>query len=59
MSEATSARVRVTIDGESVEVGQGATIAAALAVRSTTIGGARRSVSGEPRAAFCGMGVCQ
>ena len=50
-------RVSVTIDGEPLSVPAFTTIAAALAmsgVRAT-----RRSVTGEPRAALCGMGVCQ
>jgi D-hydroxyproline dehydrogenase subunit gamma len=43
----------VFIDGERVSVPEFTTIAAALALKP-----ARRSVSGEPRTAFCGMGVC-
>jgi D-hydroxyproline dehydrogenase subunit gamma len=58
MSDALSSRLRVTIDGEFVEVDEGATIAAALAIGGAGIRGTRRSVSGEARAAFCGMGVC-
>ncbi|ASW01377.1 (2Fe-2S)-binding protein [Paraburkholderia aromaticivorans] len=49
--------IRLTIDGRSIDVESGTTVAAALVlagVRST-----RTSVSGEPRAALCGMGVCQ
>ncbi len=49
--------VRIFIDGEALDVAAFTTIAAALAMRS--IAGTRRSVSGEPRAALCGMGVCQ
>ncbi|MEI6003552.1 (2Fe-2S)-binding protein [Paraburkholderia bengalensis] len=58
MSDAPVSRVRVKIDDVFVEVDEGATIAAALAVSGAGIRGARRSVSGEARAAFCGMGVC-
>ncbi|WP_109481095.1 2Fe-2S iron-sulfur cluster-binding protein [Paraburkholderia sp. C35] len=56
MSEALLRRVRITIDGEPVEVEQGATIAAALAACAC---GTRLSVTGELRAPLCGMGVCQ
>ena len=48
--------VHVTIDGETLAVPAFTTIAAAIAMRG--IGGTRRSVKGEPRAALCGMGVC-
>jgi Uncharacterized anaerobic dehydrogenase len=50
-------RVSVTINGHRIDVDAGTTVAAALVsagVRST-----RMSVSGQPRAALCGMGVCQ
>jgi predicted molibdopterin-dependent oxidoreductase YjgC len=50
-------RIRLTIDGRAVEVDEGSTVAAALVVAG--VRATRRSVSGEPRAAFCGMGVCQ
>lgn len=49
-------RVSVTINGCRIDVDAGTTVAAALVlagVRSTRI-----SVSGQPRAALCGMGVC-
>jgi predicted molibdopterin-dependent oxidoreductase YjgC len=49
-------RVTIVIDGRSVEVAAGISVAAALlenGVRSF-----RRSVSGEERAPLCGMGVC-
>ncbi|MBN3762597.1 2Fe-2S iron-sulfur cluster-binding protein [Burkholderia sp. Ac-20365] len=63
MSEAALSRVRITIDGVSVEVEQGATLAAALAAALAVCGasayGARLSVTGERRAPLCGMGVCQ
>jgi predicted molibdopterin-dependent oxidoreductase YjgC len=59
MSEAALSRVRITIDGVSVEVEQGATLAAALAVCGASAYGARLSVTGERRAPLCGMGVCQ
>ncbi|WP_118180315.1 2Fe-2S iron-sulfur cluster-binding protein [Paraburkholderia phosphatilytica] len=49
--------IHVNVDGETVEVAAGATVVAALALRG--IGGTRRSVTGEPRTAMCGMGICQ
>ena len=49
--------VSVTIDGQVVRVPAFTTVAAALAVHGTLT--ARRSVTGEPRGALCGMGVCQ
>ncbi len=58
MSRSDSAAILcLTIDGQRIAVEAGTTVVAALAlagVRST-----RTSVSGQPRAALCGMGVCQ
>ena len=59
MSEAVLPRVRLTIDGQPVEIEPGATIAAALAVCGGSAYGTRASITGEPRAPMCGMGVCQ
>ncbi|ACC73779.1 (2Fe-2S)-binding protein [Paraburkholderia phymatum] len=59
MSDAFSSRLRLTIDGQSVEIESGATIAAALAICGALSSGTRVSVSGGPRAPLCGMGVCQ
>ncbi|WP_168789898.1 (2Fe-2S)-binding protein [Paraburkholderia aromaticivorans] len=56
-SVGATTRVSVTVNGHRIDVDAGTTVAAALAlagVRST-----RKSVSGQPRAALCGMGVCQ
>jgi succinate dehydrogenase/fumarate reductase-like Fe-S protein len=58
MSEGGGARVRVIVDGVGVEVDAGTTVAAALVVVGCG-SGTRLSVRGEPRAALCGMGVCQ
>lgn len=49
-------RVTVEVDGQSLTLAAGSSVAAALAVRTPQ--GSRRSLSGEPRAAFCGMGIC-
>lgn len=48
----------VTVDHIAVCVPPGASVAAALAMAYGT-GGTRLSVTGGPRAALCGMGVCQ
>jgi D-hydroxyproline dehydrogenase subunit gamma len=58
MRETNQARVRVTVDGRALDVPAGSSVAAALAA-SAGIAGTRTSVSGAPRAALCGMGVCQ
>lgn len=50
--------VIVTIDGSPVQVPARTTVAAAVFLRYG-VRGTRTSVSGQPRAAFCGMGVCQ
>jgi len=48
--------VHVTIDGRTLAVPACTTVAAALALDGQAA--TRRSVTREPRAAFCGMGVC-
>jgi len=50
--------VLVVIDGTPLAVQSDTTVAAALVVRYG-VRGTRRSVRGQPRAALCGMGVCQ
>ncbi len=57
MSNADAACVHLTIDGRSIAVEAGTTLAAALVIVGVL--GTRTSVSGQPRAALCGMGVCQ
>ncbi|HEY4352441.1 MAG TPA: 2Fe-2S iron-sulfur cluster-binding protein [Paraburkholderia sp.] len=52
------ANVRVTVDGHVLEMTAGSTVAAAL-VAHAGIAGTRTSISGMPRTALCGMGVCQ
>ncbi|MBV8123284.1 MAG: (2Fe-2S)-binding protein [Burkholderiaceae bacterium] len=44
------------LDGQTLQVPAGITVAAALAQRPP--GCSRVSVSGEKRAPFCGMGIC-
>jgi D-hydroxyproline dehydrogenase subunit gamma len=57
MTNANATRLQLTIDGRSVAVEAGTTVAAALVMAGA--GGTRTSVSGQARAALCGMGVCQ
>lgn len=57
MSERAEGTVNVVIDGQVVVVEEGTLIVAALA--RLGLQGTRLSVSGEPRAALCGMGICQ
>ncbi|HEX7906893.1 MAG TPA: (2Fe-2S)-binding protein [Paraburkholderia sp.] len=52
-----AARIHLTIDGRRIDVEAGTTVAAALVIAG--VGGTRLSVSGQTRAALCGMGVCQ
>ena len=56
MSMPTTA-IHVVIDGTPVRLAPGHSIAAALALLPP--GCSRISVSGERRAPFCGMGICQ
>lgn len=55
MTSAT--HVEFTVDGQALRVPVGTSLAAALALRSSAC--TRISVTGEPRAPFCGMGICQ
>jgi len=48
--------IRLTVDGESVMMPEGITVAAALLRLGKA--GMHRSVSGELRGPVCGMGVC-
>nr|WP_008059756.1 MULTISPECIES: 2Fe-2S iron-sulfur cluster-binding protein [unclassified Pseudomonas]EJN27491.1 hypothetical protein PMI35_03352 [Pseudomonas sp. GM78]NYU07225.1 (2Fe-2S)-binding protein [Pseudomonas sp. SbOxS1] len=45
------------MDGRTLKVAEGTTVAAALALAGD--GCSRTSVSGERRAPLCGMGICQ
>jgi sarcosine oxidase subunit alpha len=46
--------LKVSVNGKPIDVPEGAMVSAAVAIA----GGFRRSVTGEPRAALCGMGIC-
>lgn len=48
--------VKVRINGRDLEVSPGTSVAAAVLMAGVTC--LRRSVTGEPRAPLCGMGVC-
>ncbi|MDC6171429.1 (2Fe-2S)-binding protein [Paucibacter sp. XJ19-41] len=50
-------KIVLQIDGQPHAVPAGCSVAAALAHAGLIA--TRRSVSGQPRAAFCGMGQCQ
>ncbi|MCY1201882.1 Hydrogen cyanide synthase subunit HcnA [compost metagenome] len=49
--------IELNLDGRSVTVAAGTTVAAALAHGGD--GSSRTSVSGQRRTPFCGMGICQ
>ena len=49
--------IEFSLDGQPQRVPAGVTVAAALYIAGPGI--TRISVSGERRAAFCGMGICQ
>ena len=48
--------VLIRINGRPFHAPENATVAAAMLMAGETV--FRRSVSGEPRAALCGMGIC-
>lgn len=50
-------KITIKIDGMSVAIDGPCSVAAALAQAGITA--TRRSVTGRPRQAFCGMGQCQ
>ncbi|MFZ6750703.1 (2Fe-2S)-binding protein [Undibacterium sp. Ren11W] len=49
--------ISIRIDGQILQVASGISVAAAIALAGHTF--SRISVSGQPRAAVCGMGICQ
>lgn len=50
-----STHCRIEVDGVAIDVAPGTSVAAALMNAGLPL---RVSVSGEPRAALCGMGIC-
>ena len=48
-------KVTLTVNGATVSVPSGATVAVAVAMAGQTC---RKSVTGEPRGVLCGMGIC-
>ncbi|NUA26711.1 (2Fe-2S)-binding protein [Cupriavidus basilensis] len=49
--------MNVLLDGRALRVPAGTTVAAAMAYSDRPF--TRRACGGEPRAPFCGMGICQ
>lgn len=48
--------VKLWVNGRAINVPEGSTVAAAVALSGAAA--FRRSVTGEPRAPLCGMGIC-
>jgi len=48
-------QVTLAVNGQTVSVPSGATVAVAVTIAGQPC---RNSVTGEPRGAFCGMGIC-
>ena len=48
--------IALRVNGQSIRVPAGATVAAAILQAGVPF---RASVTGEPRAALCGMGICE
>ena len=60
MNPPTAPTLVLHVDGRPVPVPVGTSVAAALRIADPSgMGVARRSVKGEMRAPFCGMGICQ
>jgi predicted molibdopterin-dependent oxidoreductase YjgC len=57
MPDSRTTPLRLTINGRRLSVEAGTTVAAALLLAG--LRATRTSVGAEPRAALCGMGVCQ
>jgi len=51
-----TATINLSINGQKVSVPAGSVVAAAVAIADQTR--FRRSISGQPRAPLCGMGIC-
>lgn len=49
--------ISISINGVSLTLASGVSVAAALAISGNAV--TRHSLSGQPRAPLCGMGVCQ
>lgn len=47
--------IRLKVNGNQIAVASGTTVAAAILMSGTSV---RTSVTGEPRAPLCGMGIC-
>jgi len=51
-----SETISIQVNGRTMQVPEGTSVAAAVFIAGHHV--FRRSVSGEPRAALCGMGIC-
>jgi D-hydroxyproline dehydrogenase subunit gamma len=49
-------RIKLSVNGRAIEVPAGAMVSAAVAISGARR--FRRSVTGQPRAPLCGMGIC-
>lgn len=56
MSKQEGVAAQVLINGTAFQVNAGITVAAALNIAGTVV--LRRSRTGQPRGALCGMGIC-
>jgi sarcosine oxidase subunit alpha len=52
----SGAKVRLTVDGVSIDAPAGSMVSAAVALAGAHV--FRRSVNAEPRGPLCGMGIC-
>jgi len=57
MNSPHATQIQLHVNGQPHQVQGPCTVAAALA--QAGVQATRRSITGQPRAAFCGMGVCQ
>jgi D-hydroxyproline dehydrogenase subunit gamma len=48
--------LKITVNGQPVEVAEGTMVSAAVSIAGVTA--FRRSVTGQPRGPLCGMGIC-
>jgi hypothetical protein len=55
-AELERSTLALRVNGETVRIAAGASVAAAIFEAGVPF---RRSVSGEPRSALCGMGICE
>jgi len=54
--DSRTATITLRVNGQAIRVASGATVAAAILQAGVPF---RTSVTGEPRSALCGMGICE